>query len=71
MPEKLEIKVPRQMCTSCSLALERFLGKMEGVGSIDAETDRIVINYDAGKISRQELLKISKTALEKLGHPSI
>ncbi|MDA8171129.1 MAG: heavy metal-associated domain-containing protein [Nitrospiraceae bacterium] len=71
MPEKLEIKVPREMCTSCSLALERFLGKMEGVGSIDTETDKIIINYDNGKISRQELLNISKMALEKLGYPLI
>lgn len=69
MPGKLEIKVPKEICAHCSLALEKYLGNMEGVASIDAETDRIIVNYDDSKISKRRLLKISKDALQKLGRP--
>lgn len=60
--------MPRELCASCSMALGRFLGHMKGIDSVRAEEDKIVIDYDKDKISKEELIKLSKESLQKLGH---
>lgn len=65
---KIEIEIPETQCESCSMALRRFIGKLDGVVSIDTDQGKITIHFDGDKISEDKLLQISKDSLEKLGH---
>ncbi len=66
--KKISLNVQKEFCDECSLALRRFIGKMDGVNSIDTENDKIVIDFDDSKVTEQYLLKISRESLEKLGY---
>jgi copper chaperone CopZ len=50
---KLSLKVQKQFCEECSLALRRFIGKMDGVEAIEVESGKIVIDFNAEKISER------------------
>lgn len=65
---KLSLNVQRQFCEECSLALRRFVGKMDGVETIAVENGKVVIDFDAEKISEKDIMKISKDSIEKLGY---
>ncbi len=67
---ELSIKVNKEFCAECSLALRRFVGHMEGVKGVDVEVGKgkITISYDGSKISEAELFKISRESIEKLGY---
>jgi len=41
---------------------------MDGVSSIDVENGRIVIRFDDGRIAEEDILKITKESIEKLGY---
>jgi len=41
---------------------------MEGVESIDAEDGKLVIDFNDSKISMEELSRIAKDSIEKLGY---
>jgi copper chaperone CopZ len=58
----------KEICDDCSLALKRFIGNMEGVESIDAEDGKLVIDFNDSKISMEELSRIAKDSIEKLGY---
>ena len=66
--KKLSLNVQKEFCDECSLALRRFIGKMEGVDSIDVENGKIVISFDDSRIMEEDILKISKESIEKLGY---
>lgn len=66
--EKVALKVQKEFCEECSLALRRFIGKMDGVESIEVGRGAVEITFDARKISGQDLLKISRESVEKLGY---
>jgi copper chaperone CopZ len=66
--EKVALKVQKEFCEECSLALRRFIGKMDGVASIDVGRGAVEITFDARKISAQDLLRISRESVEKLGY---
>lgn len=66
--KKLSLNVQKEFCAECSLALRRFIGKMDGVNSIDTEDGKIVIDFDDSKVTEQYLLKISRDNIEKLGY---
>jgi len=66
--KKLSLNVQKEFCAECSLALRRFIGKMDGVNSIDTENGKIVIDFDDSKVTEQYLLKISRDNIEKLGY---
>ena len=66
--KKVSLNVQKEFCDECSLALRRFIGKMDGVSSIDVENGRIVIAFDDGKIMEEDILKISRESIEKLGY---
>lgn len=68
MIEKVTFKVEKEFCDECSLALRRFIGHMEGVESIDVEDGRIAIAFDNSKVTAEELLKITKDSMDKLGY---
>ncbi len=66
--KKISLHVQKEFCDECSLALMRFIGKMDGVNSIDAEDGNIVIDFDDSQIMEEDVLKISRESIEKLGY---
>ena len=66
--EKLTLNVEKNFCEECSLALRRFIGHMEGVESIDVEDGKIAVVFDQKKTTKEELDKIAKDSIEKLGY---
>lgn len=66
--EKIYLNVQKEFCTECSLALRRFVGKMEGVGSIEVEKGRIAVEFDSEKITAEKLSRITRESVEKLGY---
>ena len=66
--KELSVGVQKEFCGECALALRRFLGKMEGVESIDIEKGTILITFDAAKIGEDDILKITRESIEKLGY---
>jgi copper chaperone CopZ len=66
--KKISLHVQKEFCDECSLALMRFIGKIDGVTSIDAENGRIVIDFDDSRIMEEDVLKISRESIEKLGY---
>ncbi len=66
--KKVSLNVQKEFCDECSLALRRFIGKMNGVNSIDVENGKIVINFDDSKIMEEDIVKISRESIEKLGY---
>jgi copper chaperone CopZ len=58
----------KDVCDDCSMALRRFIGHMDGVESIDVEEGRVVIDFDDLKISKEELDRITRDSIEKLGY---
>jgi copper chaperone CopZ len=65
---KLLFKVGDQVCDECALALRRFIGKMDGVESIDVEEKSIAIVFNDAKLPDEELIRITNDSLDKLGH---
>lgn len=65
---KLSLKVQKRFCEECSLALRRFIGRMDGVEAIEVESGKIVIDFNVEKISEKDIMKISKDSIEKLGY---
>lgn len=65
---KVSLNVQKEFCDECSLALRRFIGKMAGVDSIDVENGKIVITFDDSRITKEDILKISRESIEKLGY---
>jgi copper chaperone CopZ len=68
---KLLFKIEEQFCDECVLALRRFIGHMDGVESIDVEGKKISVTFDVAKMTEEELSKITRDSLEKLGHKLI
>ena len=66
--KKLYLNVQKEFCDECSLALRRFIGKMDGFNAVDTEIGKIVIDFDDSKLMEERLLKISRESIEKLGY---
>ncbi|MBI5055938.1 MAG: hypothetical protein HZB61_04910 [Nitrospirae bacterium] len=60
--QRITFNMQKEICDDCSLALKRFIGHMDGVESIETEDGRLVIDFNASKISMEELSRITKTA---------
>ena len=58
----------KSFCEECSLALRRFIGNMEGVESIDVEEGKIAVVFDGDKITEEELARLTRDSIEKLGY---
>lgn len=65
---KIAWSVPKELCAECALALRRFIGGIEGVDSIDVENGKIEISFDATKIAKDSLARISRDSVERLGY---
>jgi len=66
--KKISVGIQKEFCEECSLALRRFIGKMNGVHSIDVAEGQIVITYDDTKLRKEDILKITRDSIEKLGY---
>jgi len=66
--EKLTLNVEKHFCEECSLALRRFIGHMDGVESIDVEEGKVAVAFDETKITEEQLFRITKDNIEKLGY---
>lgn len=66
--KKISFNVGTLLCDECALALRRFIGHMEGVESIALENGTIVIIFDATKIAEEELTRITRDSIERLGY---
>ena len=66
--QKVSVGVQKEFCDECALALRRFLGRMDGIDSIDVERGNIMISFDASKMSEEDILKITRESIEKLGY---
>lgn len=65
---KISVKVDKDLCEECSLALRRFIGGLDGVSSIDVEEGHIAVAFDNDKITEEELCRITKDSIGKLGY---
>lgn len=65
---KISFAMSKDVCDSCSLALKRFIGNMDGVEFINVEDGRVVIDFNESKISREKLSRITQDSIEKLGY---
>jgi len=66
--KSLSIAVQKEFCEECSLALRRFLGKVDGVNSIETGRGEIAIEFDEAKLMEEELLRMTRESIEKLGY---
>ena len=64
----VSLNVQKEFCEECSLALRRFIGHMDGISTIDVEKGKIVISFDDGRIAEEDILKITRESIEKLGY---
>lgn len=69
--DKVCLKIDENFCADCSLALQRFIGGMDGVSSIGIEKGCIVIEYDEKMISGGFLYKLAVENVLKLGYKII
>jgi len=63
----ISLDVQKEFCEECSLALRRFIGHIDGVSSIDVEKGKVVIYFDDVRITEEDILKITRESIEKLG----
>lgn len=66
--QRITFNMRKEICDDCSLALKRFIGHLDGVESIDAEDGKLVIDFNDSKISKEDLSRITKDSIEKLGY---
>jgi copper chaperone CopZ len=66
--DKICLKIDENFCADCSLALQRFIGGMEGVNSIGIDSGNVVIEYDEKIISGGLLYKVAVENVRKLGY---
>jgi copper chaperone CopZ len=65
---KVSFEVGNELCEECSLALRRFIGRMEGVESVDVEDGKVAVVFEDTKVTEEELNRITRESIEKLGY---
>ncbi len=58
-------------CYDCVRALRQFLGRIEGVESIDVADGMVKVVYSEALIGREELLRLVTDTVNKLGYKVI
>lgn len=67
--DELSVKLQKETCAECAMALRRFIGHMDGVQTVETDDrHRLVVGFDSAKISRASLLRIIRENIEKLGY---
>jgi hypothetical protein len=62
------ITVQKEFCGECSLALMHFVKKIRGIESVIADNGKVIITFDEGKISEQEVLNIARQSIATMGY---
>ncbi len=65
---RLLFSVEDKLCDECTLTLRRFIGRLQGIESIDVEDRGISICFDNAKLPEERLLGLATDSLERLGH---
>lgn len=65
---KILFNVDTIFCYDCVQAVQRFIGSMKGVVSIEVETERIAVVYDPDVIGGPEIARLVTDSVEKLGY---
>ena len=68
MTKRISFNMGKDVCDDCSLALRRFIGHMKGVEAIHVEEGKVVIDFNDSSISREDLDRITRDSIEKLGY---
>lgn len=67
----LHVNVGGMYCYDCVRALRQFLGRVEGVETIDVDDGKVKIQYSEEILGRDELLKLVTDTVNKLGYKVI
>lgn len=65
---RINLKVQKEFCSECSLAIMRFMRNMEGVDSVVAENGEVVITYDDSKADGKNIERIARQSVRTLGY---
>lgn len=66
--KKIRLRVQREFCSECSLAIMRFMKNMKGVESVVAENGEVVITYDDLRVEGETVEKIARDTVSTLGY---
>ncbi len=66
--EHISLNVSKDLCAGCSMALRRFIGKMDGVEEIGVGDGWVEVTFDEHRIEEGFLRKITNESLDKLGY---
>lgn len=62
------VRVQKEFCEECSLALRRFIGGLEGIESIEASDGQITITYDDSMVDGGQVFAAVCENVERLGY---
>ena len=65
---KTYFKMQHHACESCSMALRRFIGGMDGVNAVDVERGMVAVDFDEQRIPEENVRQIALDSIEKLGY---
>ena len=66
--KKVGVRVQKEFCAECSLAIMRFMKNMEGIESVEAEGGSVSVTFDESKIDGDRVTQIVRENVEKLGY---
>ncbi len=66
--EKRLFKIEERFCDECALALKRFIGREQGIESIEVENKIIAVVFNPATMPAERLDKLTKDSLDKLGY---
>ena len=62
------LRVEKQLCGECSLALRRFIGGMDGVRTVDVENGSVSVEFDEGRLGEEPVRRLTRDTIERLGY---
>ncbi|NOX21285.1 MAG: heavy-metal-associated domain-containing protein [Nitrospirae bacterium] len=65
---QIQFNVEGMYCYECSRALRSFLGGLKGINKVEAEGGKVYIDYDENKIDHNEVKKIVRETVNRLGY---
>ena len=62
------LNVSKNLCAECSMALRRFIGKMDSVDAINVENGQVVIHFDEGTVGEDFLRNLTHESMSRPGY---
>ena len=62
------IRVQKEFCAECSLAIMHFMRNIEGVETVEAGEGMVAITFDETKTDEDIVKRIAQENIEKLGY---